>query len=122
MHIWGVDTMPFTARGESETDAAAARLARQAATALAGELAARGLSRSDLAKLMGISAGRVSQILSGDANLTVRSLASAAAAMGACVEIRFTEPPPAGQGGAPSLRADGDGSSSLRSGVVPSRF
>ncbi|WP_240965680.1 helix-turn-helix domain-containing protein [Streptomyces zingiberis] len=99
MPIWGVEeTMPFMARGGSGTgtgtgtDAAAARLARQAAAALAGELSARGLSRAELAALMGVSPGRVSQILSGDANLTVRSLASAAAAMGATVEIRFHEP------------------------------
>lgn len=121
MPIWGVDTMPFMARGESETDAAAARLARQAATALAGELAARGLSRADLARLMGVSPGRVSQILSGDANLTVRSLAGAAAALGACVEIRFTEPPRP-QDAPRSSETGGDGTSSLRGGVVRSRL
>ncbi|MBQ0983545.1 helix-turn-helix transcriptional regulator [Streptomyces sp. F63] len=109
------------ARGESETDAAAAKLARQAATALAGELAARGLSRSDLARLMGVSPGRVSQILSGDANLTVRSLAGAAAAMGARVEIRFTDTPRP-QSARRSDETGGDGASSLRGGVVRSRL
>ncbi|WP_244176790.1 helix-turn-helix transcriptional regulator [Streptomyces albus] len=109
------------ARGENATDAAAARLARQAATALAGELAARGLSRADLARLMGVSPGRVSQILSGDANLTVRSLAGAAAAMGACAEIRFTDPPRP-QSAPRSEETGGGGASSLRGGVVRSRF
>ncbi|MEU6082204.1 helix-turn-helix transcriptional regulator [Streptomyces sp. NPDC047108] len=80
--------------GKHKAELAAASLARQATTSLAGLLAARGVSRSELAKLMGVSPGRVSQMMSGDANLTVRSLASAAAALGASVEIRFFDPPP----------------------------
>ncbi|MGP3980030.1 helix-turn-helix domain-containing protein [Streptomyces sp. KR80] len=85
--------MPFLTRGEDSAELPASRLARQAATSLAGLLAARGLSRSELAKLMGVSPGRVSQMMSGDANLTVRSLASVAAALDACVEIRFFDLP-----------------------------
>ncbi|MER7841531.1 helix-turn-helix transcriptional regulator [Streptomyces sp. NPDC096040] len=77
------------ARSESNTDLAAARLAQQATASLAGLLAGLNKSRSDLAKAMGVSPGRISQIMSGDANLTVRTLAAAAEALGAGVEIRF---------------------------------
>ena len=84
--------MKLFAGSESDADGSAARLARQAATSLAGLLAESGVSRSDLAKTMGVSPGRVSQILSGDANLTVRSLAAAADALGARVEIKFFDP------------------------------
>jgi hypothetical protein len=41
------------------------------------------VSRSDLAQSMGVSPGRVSQILSGDENLTLRTLSAVAAALGA---------------------------------------
>jgi transcriptional regulator with XRE-family HTH domain len=45
------------------------------------------ISRADLAQSMGVSPGRVSQILSGDENLTLRTLSSVAAALGAEVEV-----------------------------------
>jgi transcriptional regulator with XRE-family HTH domain len=45
------------------------------------------ISRADLAQSMGVSPGRVSQILSGDENLTLRTLSSVAAALGVEVEV-----------------------------------
>jgi transcriptional regulator with XRE-family HTH domain len=45
------------------------------------------ISRADLAQAMGVSPGRVSQILSGDENLTLRTLSSVAAALGAEIEL-----------------------------------
>src|SRR5215471_16810605 len=39
------------------------------------------VSRADLAQSMGVSPGRVSQILSGDENLTLRTLSAAASRM-----------------------------------------
>ena len=45
------------------------------------------ISRAGLAKAMGVSPGRVSQILSADENLTVRTLSSVIAALGAEVGI-----------------------------------
>ena len=45
------------------------------------------ISRADLAQSMGVSPGRVSQILSGNENLTLRTLSSVAAALGAEVEV-----------------------------------
>ncbi|MFD0383253.1 hypothetical protein ACFQ2B_15445 [Streptomyces stramineus] len=41
---------------------------------------------------MGVSPGRVSQILSGDENLTMRSLAAVADALDMRIEISFAEP------------------------------
>jgi transcriptional regulator with XRE-family HTH domain len=43
--------------------------------------------RAELAQAMGVSPGRVSQILSGDENLTLRTLASVVSALGARVEV-----------------------------------
>jgi antitoxin component HigA of HigAB toxin-antitoxin module len=45
------------------------------------------VTRADLAQAMGVSPGRVSQILSGDENLTLRTLSSVAAALGAEIEL-----------------------------------
>ncbi|MEU7043777.1 helix-turn-helix transcriptional regulator [Streptomyces varsoviensis] len=74
---------------------AGARLARQATASLAGLLAERGMTRKDLADCLGVSPGRVSQILSGDENLTLRSLAAVAESLDARVEISFYDPSPA---------------------------
>ncbi|WP_406438188.1 helix-turn-helix domain-containing protein [Streptomyces sp. NBC_00631] len=82
--------MSFFARGENNVELAGAQLARQASASLAGLLAGLGTSRADLAKAMGVSPGRVSQIMSGDANLTIRTLAAAAEALGVDVEIKFS--------------------------------
>ena len=45
------------------------------------------MTRSDLAAQMGVSPGRVSQILSGGENLTLRTLGSVVSALGARFEI-----------------------------------
>ena len=45
------------------------------------------ISRAQLAEAMGVSPGRVSQILSGDENLTLRTLSGVAAALGAEIEV-----------------------------------
>ena len=97
----GVDlevTVSIFARNGSNTDITAAHLARQATASLAGLLSGLGMSRSDLAKAMGVSPGRVSQIMSGDANLTVRTLAAAADALGAGVKITFYAHPETADG------------------------
>jgi transcriptional regulator with XRE-family HTH domain len=45
------------------------------------------VSRAELAGFMGVSPGRVSQILSGDENLTLRTLNSVVSALGARLEL-----------------------------------
>ena len=47
------------------------------------------ISRADLAQSMGVSPGRVSQILSGDENLTLRTLSSVTSALGAEFEVNL---------------------------------
>lgn len=56
----------------------------------------RGLTRADLASRMGVSPGRVSQVLSGGENLTLRTLASLATALDARFELDLR--PQAGAG------------------------
>ncbi len=53
------------------------------------------ISRAELAQEMGVSPGRVSQILSGDGNLTLRTLSSVFVAIDAQVDftLRPVEPP-----------------------------
>ena len=46
------------------------------------------VSRADLAYAMGVSPGRVCQILSGGEHLTLRTFASVVAALGARLELR----------------------------------
>lgn len=50
------------------------------------------VSRAQLAQSMSVSPGRVSQILSGDENLTLRTLSGVLAALGA--QVDFTLRPP----------------------------
>ena len=47
----------------------------------------RGLTRADLASRMGVSPGRISQVLSGGENLTLRTLDSLATALDARFEM-----------------------------------
>ena len=50
----------------------------------------RGLTRADLAARMGVSRGRVSQILGGGEDLTLRALAALATALDARFDIDLT--------------------------------
>src|SRR5690242_1022578 len=45
------------------------------------------VSRAELAQTMNVSPGRVSQVLSGDENLTLRTLSSVLSALGAQVDF-----------------------------------
>ncbi|MFD9905098.1 helix-turn-helix domain-containing protein [Streptomyces sp. NPDC059063] len=74
---------------------------------VAGLLAERRITRTQLAELMGVSPGRVSQILSGDENLTLHSLANIAGALKMSVEVSFFDPPPAEQPSQGSARTEG---------------
>lgn len=56
------------------------------------------LSRADLANLMGVSPGRVSQVLSGGENLTLRTLASLATALDARFDMTLRELEPVAPG------------------------
>ena len=51
----------------------------------------RDLTRADLAARMGVSPGRVSQILGGGENLTLRTLHALSKALGARFDVELTE-------------------------------
>lgn len=55
-------------------------------------VAESGLSRSDLAKKLGWSRARVSQVLSGESNLTVETIHAVATACGAAFDVVFRKP------------------------------
>jgi transcriptional regulator with XRE-family HTH domain len=56
------------------------------------------ISRADLAARMGVSPGRVSQVLSGGENLTLRTLASLGAALDAHFEVELRSVAPVTDG------------------------
>ncbi|MFF4222295.1 helix-turn-helix domain-containing protein [Streptomyces sp. L500] len=93
---------------------AGARLARQTTASLAGLLAERDMTRKELAEQLGVSPGRVSQILSGDENLTLRSLAAVAESLDATVEITFRD-----ASGAPTHHPADDTAASGRLETAP---
>jgi transcriptional regulator with XRE-family HTH domain len=49
----------------------------------------RGLTRAELAERMGVSPGRVSQILGGGENLTLRTLAALSTALDARLDVKL---------------------------------
>jgi transcriptional regulator with XRE-family HTH domain len=58
-----------------------ARLPRDLTTAITWSMKQQGMNRADLARALGVTPGRVSQILSGDGNLTLRTLAAVCVAL-----------------------------------------
>lgn len=80
----------FEARVETELS----QLVTQLTNEINWYLHERGLTRADLASRMGVSPGRVSQVLSGGENLTLRTLASLATALDAQfgIDLRPCEP------------------------------
>jgi transcriptional regulator with XRE-family HTH domain len=50
------------------------------------------VSRAELAQAMNVSPGRVSQVLSGDENLTLRTLSGVLSALGAQVDFALRSP------------------------------
>jgi transcriptional regulator with XRE-family HTH domain len=64
-----------------------ARLPREVTTAITWYMEEERISQRELAKRMKITPGRVSQILSGDENLTLRTLAAVCAGLGAHFQV-----------------------------------
>lgn len=64
-----------------------ARLSRDVTTAITWYMRERGITQDELAAIMGVSAGRVSQILNGDDSLTLREIAAVCVALDAHFEI-----------------------------------
>ncbi len=68
---------------EARVDAELSQLVTQLTNEINWYMHERGLTRADLASRMGVSPGRVSQVLSGGENLTLRTLAGLATALDA---------------------------------------
>jgi transcriptional regulator with XRE-family HTH domain len=74
---------------EARTDEELSRLVTQLTNEINWHLHEHSLTRADLAGRMGVSPGRVSQILSGGENLTLRTLAALATALDAQFELEL---------------------------------
>ncbi len=72
---------------EARVDEELSMLVTQLMNEINWHMRERGLTRADLAGRMGVSPGRVSQVLSGGENLTLRTLASLATALDARFEL-----------------------------------
>lgn len=75
------------------------RLSQRVRGALSWYMDEHGVSRAQLARRMGVTPGRVSQLLSGDENLTLKTLSSIASCLGARCEITLTPRDDAGAAG-----------------------
>jgi transcriptional regulator with XRE-family HTH domain len=74
---------------EDRIDEELSSLIRQVTNEITWHMREHGLTRADLAGRMGVSPGRVSQILSGGENLTLRTLAGLANALDGRFEVGF---------------------------------
>jgi DNA-binding Xre family transcriptional regulator len=80
---------------ESQAEYELARLPRDMTTAVTWHMKERGLTKRELAQRLNVTPGRVSQILSGDENLTLRTLAAICAALDAHFRVELVENKPA---------------------------
>ena len=75
---------------ETQIDQEMLALVTQLTNEITWCLRERGLTRADLAARMGVSPGRVSQILSGGENLTLRTLAALSTALDARFDVQLS--------------------------------
>ncbi len=75
---------------EARIDEELSRLITQLTNEINWHMREHGLSRADLAGRMGVSPGRVSQVLSGGENLTLRTLAALSTALDAQFDVQLS--------------------------------
>ena len=75
---------------EAQVDDELSRLITQVTNEINWHMREHNLTRADLASRMGVSPGRVSQVLSGGENLTLRTLASLATALGTQFDLTLS--------------------------------
>jgi len=75
---------------EARIEEELSRLVTQLTNEITWYMRERDLTRADLAARMGVSPGRISQVLSGGENLTLRTLAGLATALDARFEVELT--------------------------------
>ena len=75
--------------GDARIDEELSRLVTEVTNEVNWRMREERLTRADLAGRMGVSPGRVSQVLSGGENLTLRTLVSLATALDGRFEVEF---------------------------------
>jgi transcriptional regulator with XRE-family HTH domain len=86
---FGLGVSPDQKATDSQIDEEMLALVTQLTNEINWHMRERGLSRADLAARMGVSPGRVSQILGGGENLTLRTLAALSTALDARFDIQL---------------------------------
>jgi transcriptional regulator with XRE-family HTH domain len=87
---FGRGVSPDEKAAEERIDEEMHDLVTQLTNEITWHMKERGLSRADLAARMGVSPGRVSQILGGGENLTLRTLAALSCALDAHFDLDLT--------------------------------
>jgi transcriptional regulator with XRE-family HTH domain len=88
--VFRTGAKPDLRAAETQIDDEMLALVTQLTNAVNWHMRERGLSRADLAARMGVSPGRVSQILGGGENLTLRTLAALSTALDARFDIELS--------------------------------
>ena len=89
---FGLGVSPEQRAMEAHIDEEMLALVTQLTNGVNWHMREHGLTRTDLAARMGVSPGRVSQILGGGENLTLRTLAALSVALDARFDIELTSP------------------------------
>jgi transcriptional regulator with XRE-family HTH domain len=87
---FGLSASPDRRTAETQVDEEMLALVTHLTNEISWYMRERGLTRADLAARMGVSPGRVSQILSGGENLTLRTLAALSTALDARLSIELS--------------------------------
>src|SRR5580692_7205980 len=87
---FGTRVSPDRRATENQVDDELLALVTQLTNEINWYMRERGLTRADLAARMGVSPGRVSQILGGGENLTLRTLAALSTALDARFDIELS--------------------------------
>ena len=87
---FGLGVSPDQRAAEARVDEEMHGLVTQLTDQITFHMRERGITRADLAARMGVSPGRVSQILGGGENLTLRTLAALASALDARFDFELS--------------------------------
>jgi plasmid maintenance system antidote protein VapI len=87
---FGLGVSPDQRATEAQIDEEMLALVTQLTNEVNWHMRERGLTRADLAARMGVSPGRVSQILGGGENLTLRTLAALSTALDARFDLELS--------------------------------
>jgi antitoxin component HigA of HigAB toxin-antitoxin module len=94
---------------EAQVEEELSRLVTQLTNEVTVHLREHGLTRAELASRMGVSPGRISQVLSGGENLTLRTLAALSTALDAQFDVQLNSRKPVSDAGfGPAFTGAGD--------------